>query len=206
MKLFLLSTLLASASAFAPTSSIRTSTHLRSDTAVEEVEAAPAFPTINGWTADPSKFCAGLPGALPPVGNFDPLGFTNDKSVEEIKRFREAEVTHGRVAMMATVGYLVGEQRAGAKRQQKHHTALAHTALAHTAHHTIPNISLASLLAPLQVRVSTLSSVVTSLALPTPTSPRLRRSHLSSSSVSRSLSACPRPPALSSAGYHLFRQ
>lgn len=43
------------------------------------------------------------------MGNFDPLGFTSDKSVEEIKRFREAEVTHGRVAMMATVGYLVGE-------------------------------------------------------------------------------------------------
>ena len=62
-----------------------------------------------GWTADPSKFCAGLPGALAPVGEFDPFGFVDGKSVEEIKRFREAEVTHGRVAMMASVGYLVGE-------------------------------------------------------------------------------------------------
>lgn len=44
-----------------------------------------------------------------PLGNFDPLEVTKDLSVHEIKRYREAEVTHGRVAMLATVGYLVGE-------------------------------------------------------------------------------------------------
>lgn len=60
--------------------------------------------------ADPSKFCAGLPGNVSPLGNFDPLGLTSDMSVEEIKRYREAEVTHGRVAMLATLGYLVGEK------------------------------------------------------------------------------------------------
>jgi len=43
------------------------------------------------------------------LGDFDPLGFTKDLSVQEIKRFREAEVTHGRVSMLAVVGYLVGE-------------------------------------------------------------------------------------------------
>ncbi len=43
------------------------------------------------------------------MGNFDPLGLSSDLSVEEIKRYREAEVTHGRVAMTATLGYLVGE-------------------------------------------------------------------------------------------------
>merc|ERR1712072_518639 len=67
------------------------------------------YPTVNGWTADPSKFCAGLPGAIAPLGEFDPLGFTKDLPVQEIKRFREAEVTHGRVAMLATLGYLVAE-------------------------------------------------------------------------------------------------
>jgi len=71
--------------------------------------AASEAPTINGWTADADKFCAGLPGALSPMGEFDPLGLTADLSVAEIKRYREAEVTHGRVSMLAVLGYLVGE-------------------------------------------------------------------------------------------------
>merc|ERR1712125_70538 len=36
-------------------------------------------------------------------------GFTKDLPVQEIKRFRVAEVTHGRVAVLATLGYLVSE-------------------------------------------------------------------------------------------------
>merc|ERR1712166_416859 len=67
------------------------------------------IPSINGWTADKSSFCAGLPGAIAPLGNFDPLEFTKDLTVNEIKRYREAEVTHGRVSMLAVLGYLVGE-------------------------------------------------------------------------------------------------
>ena len=67
------------------------------------------IPSINGWTADESSFCAGLPGAIAPLGNFDPLEFTKDLTVNEIKRYREAEVTHGRVSMLAVLGYLVGE-------------------------------------------------------------------------------------------------
>merc|ERR1711865_2866 len=67
------------------------------------------IPSINGWTADESSFCAGLPGAIAPFGNFDPLEFTKDLTVNEIKRYREAGVTHGRVSMLAVVGYLVGE-------------------------------------------------------------------------------------------------
>jgi hypothetical protein len=64
---------------------------------------------FNGWTADTSKFVAGLPGAISPLGNFDPIGFCSGKSLSEIKRFREAEVMHCRVAMLGVVGYLVGE-------------------------------------------------------------------------------------------------
>mmetsp|Transcript_2201 Transcript_2201/g.2978 ORF Transcript_2201/g.2978 Transcript_2201/m.2978 type:complete len:244 (-) Transcript_2201:379-1110(-) len=111
---FILATLTGSTAAFAPSSnSCRTSTLSMSD-AIMEPEVAveppkPAFPTINGWTADPEAFCAGLPGAVAPLGNFDPFGFTKDMPVTEIKRFREAEVTHGRVGMLAVLGYLVGE-------------------------------------------------------------------------------------------------
>merc|ERR1712070_677896 len=39
-----------------------------------------------------------LPGALPPVGFFDPLGFAEKADANTLKRYREAEVTHGRVA------------------------------------------------------------------------------------------------------------
>lgn len=68
------------------------------------------YPSVNGWVADSSKFCAGLPGSSLPLVDFDPWGLTSDMSVEEIKRYRESEVTHGRVAMLATMGYLVGER------------------------------------------------------------------------------------------------
>ena len=113
---FLLATVASSAAAFAPSNGnnalFQTAPLSMSDAVVdEEVEPPkkPAFPTLNGWTADPSAFCAGLPGAIAPLGNFDPLGFTKDMNVDEIKRFREAEVTHGRVGKLAVLGYLVGE-------------------------------------------------------------------------------------------------
>merc|ERR1712232_122726 len=50
-----------------------------------------------------------IPGALDPVGLFDPLGFAEKADEATLKRYREAELTHGRVAMLATVGFLVGE-------------------------------------------------------------------------------------------------
>jgi len=95
--------------AFVPT---KKSSLYMSDVVAENVETPPtppSYPTINGWTADPNKFCAGLPGALAPLGDFDPFGFTKGLPVQEIKRYREAEVTHGRVAMLAVIGYLVAE-------------------------------------------------------------------------------------------------
>jgi hypothetical protein len=106
---FILATVAARATAFAPSSSkaVKASSLSMSDAVIEvEEPPKPAYPTINGWTADPEAFCAGLPGAVAPLGNFDPLGFTKDMSVNEIKRYREAEVTHGRVGMLAVLGYL----------------------------------------------------------------------------------------------------
>merc|ERR1712084_100045 len=54
-----------------------------------------------------------LPGALPPVGLFDPLGFAAKANDATLLRYREAEITHGRVAMLAAVGFLVGEKVEG---------------------------------------------------------------------------------------------
>lgn len=54
-----------------------------------------------------------LPGVLPPVGFFDPLGFAARADDNTIRKYREAELTHGRVAMVASVGFFVGELAAG---------------------------------------------------------------------------------------------
>ena len=62
--------------------------------------------------SDPD-FCAGLPGALAPVGNFDPLGFLENADENQCRRYREAELTHGRVSMLAFVGFLIGEKVEG---------------------------------------------------------------------------------------------
>ena len=50
-----------------------------------------------------------IPGALDPAGLFDPLGLGAKADEKTLKRYREAELTHGRVAMLAVVGFLVGE-------------------------------------------------------------------------------------------------
>ena len=117
---FCLATLVASASAFAPAPSAGSVSALRAadvetfaptgaEESVEPPAPPPLGPTLNGWTPDASKPCFGLPGALAPLGYFDPLGLCKDRDLVGVKRFREAEIMHGRVAMMATVGYLIGE-------------------------------------------------------------------------------------------------
>merc|ERR1711966_235839 len=56
-----------------------------------------------------APFIETMPGALDPVGFFDPLGFAEKADENTLKRYREAELTHGRVAMLATLGFLAGE-------------------------------------------------------------------------------------------------
>lgn len=48
-------------------------------------------------------------GVLPPVGFWDPLGFCKNCDQETFDRRRAVELKHGRVAMLAVVGYLVAE-------------------------------------------------------------------------------------------------
>jgi len=54
-----------------------------------------------------------LIGALDPIGFFDPLGFADKANDNILRQYREAELTHGRVAMLAVIGFLVGEQVEG---------------------------------------------------------------------------------------------
>jgi hypothetical protein len=49
------------------------------------------------------------PGVLPPVGFFDPYGFTKDGSQENFDRRRTVELKHGRIAQLAVIGYIVPE-------------------------------------------------------------------------------------------------
>lgn len=54
-------------------------------------------------------FCFGLPGNIAPTGNFDPANLLAERTKGEVFRYREAELTHGRVAMLASLGFLVQE-------------------------------------------------------------------------------------------------
>ncbi|CAL5227180.1 g10094 [Coccomyxa viridis] len=57
------------------------------------------------------KYAKTLPGISQPFPEiFDPLNLLNNAtSVQEVRRWRESEITHGRVAMLASLGWLVGE-------------------------------------------------------------------------------------------------
>ncbi|CAL1138046.1 unnamed protein product [Cladocopium goreaui] len=48
-------------------------------------------------------------GVQPPVGFWDPLGLSKDGDVEAFKRRRSVELKHGRIAMLATMGYITPE-------------------------------------------------------------------------------------------------
>jgi hypothetical protein len=45
-------------------------------------------------------------GAQPPLGFFDPLGMLEGADQAEFDRLREVEIKHGRISMLAVVGYL----------------------------------------------------------------------------------------------------
>merc|ERR1712183_1070697 len=49
-------------------------------------------------------------GVFPPFGYWDPLGFAAQTSAGQIAYFREAELKHGRVCMLASVGIAVQER------------------------------------------------------------------------------------------------
>ena len=86
MKFVVFASLLASAAAFAP--------------AAQQQQAVKSSTALNAEFAD-------KPGALPPVGYFDPYRLATDE--ETFEKYRVVEIKHGRVAMLAVLGYVVPE-------------------------------------------------------------------------------------------------
>lgn len=84
MKTAILASLLAAATAFAPAQQTRSSS-----------TALSAF--------------ADEPGVLPPTGFWDPLGLSRNIDQATFDQYRAAELKHGRVAMLAVLGYVVPE-------------------------------------------------------------------------------------------------
>jgi len=68
--------------------------------------------SVSGKDAfDGEAYAKTLPGVLAPMGFFDPLGFCSADDVTEgkIRFYREVELKHGRVGMLAALGFVVGE-------------------------------------------------------------------------------------------------
>eukprot|EP00521_Asterionellopsis_glacialis_P012768 CAMPEP_0195306812 /NCGR_PEP_ID=MMETSP0707-20130614/37389_1 /TAXON_ID=33640 /ORGANISM="Asterionellopsis glacialis, Strain CCMP134" /LENGTH=196 /DNA_ID=CAMNT_0040371039 /DNA_START=621 /DNA_END=1211 /DNA_ORIENTATION=+ len=83
MKSVIFATLLASAAAFAPSAKVAKTT------------------SLNAFEDEL--------GAQPPLGFYDPLGLVADGDQEKFDRLRYVELKHGRISMLAVVGYLVAE-------------------------------------------------------------------------------------------------
>jgi len=61
------------------------------------------------YTASPLRAFESELGVQAPVGFWDPLGFTNDGDEASFKRRRSVEIKHGRICMLATMGYITPE-------------------------------------------------------------------------------------------------
>nr|ADU04518.1 LhcSR [Ulva prolifera] len=74
------------------------------------VAARPANNRMVAARATPGEdYAKTLNGITGPFGFFDPLSMSAQTTPEEVKRYREAELTHGRVSMLAALGFLAGE-------------------------------------------------------------------------------------------------
>merc|ERR1719163_780736 len=60
--------------------------------------------------AKAAEFAFGLPGGANILGEFDPAGFLVGADKDTVYKYREAELTHGRVSMLASLGFLVQEK------------------------------------------------------------------------------------------------
>jgi len=61
------------------------------------------------YTNSPLRAFESELGVQAPVGFWDPVGFTTDGNAEDFRRRRATEIKHGRVSMLATMGYITPE-------------------------------------------------------------------------------------------------
>merc|ERR1719277_2146186 len=61
------------------------------------------------YTDSPLRAFENELGVQDPVGFWDPLGFTEDGDLSSFKRRRTVELKHGRISMLATMGYITPE-------------------------------------------------------------------------------------------------
>jgi len=59
------------------------------------------------YTDSPLRAFENELGVQAPVGFWDPLGLSKDGNAENFRRRRESELKHGRICMLATIGYFV---------------------------------------------------------------------------------------------------
>jgi hypothetical protein len=85
---------------------------LSNDLPIPEVlVAAKAEQAARLATQSMTKYARSLPGVTKPLGFFDPMGFCSaeDVTIGKINFYREVELKHGRVGMLAALGFVVGE-------------------------------------------------------------------------------------------------
>jgi len=77
------------------------------------VKAAPAKAGTKYADVKAAVKAGALTGVAPFEEGIDLFGFCNEVDAKDLQRFKEAELTHGRVSMLAALGFLVGEQVEG---------------------------------------------------------------------------------------------
>ena len=82
---------------------------IETDNAVQDGLTGSAWGDWANYTASPLRAFENELGVQEPVGFWDPAGFTADGSVENFKRRRQTELKHGRISMLATMGYITPE-------------------------------------------------------------------------------------------------
>jgi light-harvesting complex I chlorophyll a/b binding protein 1 len=70
---------------------------------------APASKTVSTTALAASSPYENEPGVIFPTGFFDPLGLSTKASPEQFARWRTVELKHGRISMLAIIGYVVPE-------------------------------------------------------------------------------------------------
>jgi Chlorophyll A-B binding protein len=115
MKFVLLASLALGAAAFVPGSQLKASSALSAVAKKAPVKKAPVkkapvkkAPVKKAAPAKAGGFAAEL-GVQQPLGFWDPLGLLDGKDQARFERLRYVEIKHGRIAMLAVVGYITTE-------------------------------------------------------------------------------------------------